>query len=130
AGVDLLVLETFSSLAELRAAIEAARSVSTDLPIVAEVSIAEDGNTLAGRTPIDVVQAMEQLSVDVVGVNCGVGPQTALDAIVQMRSVASMPLSAMPNAGTPTTQQGRQMYVATPEYFGEYARRFAEAGAT
>jgi methionine synthase / methylenetetrahydrofolate reductase(NADPH) len=130
AGVDLLVLETFSSVVELRAAIEAARSVSTDLPIIAEVSVAEDGNTLAGHTPIEVVRALEQLSVDVVGVNCGVGPQAALDAIQQMRSVARTPLSAMPNAGAPTSQQGRQLYVSTPEYFAEYARRFAEAGVS
>src|SRR5262245_25080905 len=128
AGVDLLVLETFSSLDELRAAIQAARGVSTDLPLIAEVSVAEDGNTLSGRTPLEVVQALEELQVDVVGVNCGVGPQAALDAILQMRAVTHKPLSAMPNAGTPTTQGGRQMYVSTPEYFAEYARRFAEAG--
>ncbi len=127
-GVDLLVLETFSSLVELRTAVLAARGVSSDLPIVAEVSVADDGNTLSGRTPAEVVQALEELDVDVIGVNCGVGPQAALDAILQMRAVTQTPLSAMPNAGTPTTQQGRQMYVATPEYFGEYARRFAESG--
>src|SRR5262249_14690739 len=130
AGVDLLVLETFSSVVELRAAIEARRSVSTALPIIAEVSVAEDGNPLAGHTPIEVVRALERLSVDVVGVNCGVGPQAALDAIQQMRSVARTPLSAMPNAGAPTSQQGRQLYVSTPEYFAEYARRFAEAGVS
>src|SRR5262249_41485343 len=84
AGVDLLVLETFSSLDELRAAIQAARGVSKDLPLIAEVSVAEDGNTLSGRTPLEVVQALEELQVDVVGVNCGVGPQAALDAILQM----------------------------------------------
>jgi methionine synthase I (cobalamin-dependent)/5,10-methylenetetrahydrofolate reductase len=128
AGVDLLVLETFSSLVELRAAIQAARGVSSDLPLIAEVSVAEDGNTLSGRTPLEVVQALEDVQVDVVGVNCGVGPQAALDAILQMRAMTKKSLSAMPNAGTPTTQGGRQMYVSTPEYFAEYARRFAEAG--
>lgn len=127
-GVDLLVLETFSNLIELRAAVEAARAVSADLPIVAEVSVDMDGTTLAGATPQAVVRALEKLGVDVLGVNCGVGPQAALDAVMQMRAVSSTPLSAMPNAGAPTTQHGRQMYVSTPEYFGEYARRFAEAG--
>ncbi len=129
AGVDLLVLETFSNLIELRAAVQAARAVSADLPIVAEVSVDMDGTTLAGATPSAVVRALEKLGVDVLGVNCGVGPQAALDAILEMRSVATTPLSAMPNAGTPTTQGGRQIYVSTPEYFAEYARRFAEAGA-
>src|SRR5918912_951013 len=81
AGVDLLVLETFSNPAELREAVLAARSVSADLPIIAEVSVAEDGSTLAGATPADVLAALEPLRVDVLGVNCGVGPQSALDAI-------------------------------------------------
>src|SRR6266853_1591987 len=125
AGVDLLVLETFSSPIELREAVLAAKSVSADLPIVAQVSVDEDGNTLAGATPRDVVAALDSLRVDALGVNCGVGPQTALDAIQQMRPLTRTPLSAMPNAGHPTTQGGRQIYVSTPEYFADYARRFA-----
>jgi homocysteine S-methyltransferase len=128
AGVDLLVLETFSSPLELREAVLAARSVSADLPIIAQVSVHEEGKTLAGATPAEVVDILDALRVDALGVNCGVGPQTALDAIHQMRPLTRTPLSAMPNAGHPTTQGGRQIYVSTPEYFAEYARRFAEAG--
>ncbi|MDQ3810665.1 MAG: bifunctional homocysteine S-methyltransferase/methylenetetrahydrofolate reductase, partial [Chloroflexota bacterium] len=130
AGVDVLVLETFSSLDELQAAVRAARSVSADLPIVAEVSVDEDGNTLTGATPVEVARTLEALGVDVLGVNCGVGPQAALDAVGVMRGVTRTPLSAMPNAGSPTMQGGRHIYVATPEYFAEYARRFAEAGVS
>jgi methionine synthase I (cobalamin-dependent)/5,10-methylenetetrahydrofolate reductase len=130
AGVDLLVLETFSSPLELREAVLAARSVSADLPIVAQVSVDEDGTTLAGATPVDIVNALATLRVDAVGVNCGVGPQAALQAIQQMRPLTQLPLSAMPNAGHPTTQGGRQIYVSTPEYFADYARRFVEAGAS
>jgi methionine synthase I (cobalamin-dependent)/5,10-methylenetetrahydrofolate reductase len=130
AGVDLLVLETFSSPLELREAVLAARSVSADLPIVAQVSVDEDGTTLAGATPVDIVNALATLRVDAVGVNCGVGPQAALQAIQQMRPLTRLPLSAMPNAGHPTTPGGRQIYVSTPEYFADYARRFVEAGAS
>ena len=130
AGVDLLVLETFSSPIELREAVLAARSVSADLPIIAEVSVDEDGNTLAGASPAEVVAVLDALHVDALGVNCGVGPQAALDAIQQMRPLTRTPLSAMPNAGFPTTQGGRQIYVSTPEYFAEYARRFAESGVS
>jgi homocysteine S-methyltransferase len=130
AGVDLLVLETFSSPMELLEAVLAARSVSTDLPIIAQVSVHEEGKTLAGATPADVVDVLDALRVDALGVNCGVGPQTALDAILQMRPLTRTPLSAMPNAGHPTTQGGRQIYVSTPAYFAEYARRFAEAGVS
>jgi methionine synthase / methylenetetrahydrofolate reductase(NADPH) len=128
AGVDLLVLETFSSPIELREAVKAARSVSADLPIIAEVSVHEDGRTLAGATPDSIVALLDELHVDVLGVNCGVGPQTALDAVQHMRPLTRTPLSAMPNAGHPTTQGGRQLYVSTPEYFAEYAQRFAAAG--
>jgi methionine synthase / methylenetetrahydrofolate reductase(NADPH) len=130
AGVDLLVLETFSNLIELREAVHAARSVSVDLPLLVEVSVAEDGTTLTGATPEEVVQALEPLPVDAIGVNCGVGPQSALDAIARMAARTNRPLVAMPNAGHPTTQGGRQMYVSTPEYFAEYARRFAQAGVS
>ena len=130
AGVDLLVLETFSSPLELREAVLAARSVSADLPIVAQVSVDEDGTTLAGATPVDIIGALAALRVDAVGVNCGVGPQAALQALQHMRPLTQLPLSAMPNAGHPTTQGGRQIYVSTPEYFADYARRFVEAGAS
>ena len=130
AGVDLLVLETFSSPFELREAIKAARAVSVDLPIVAEVSIGDDGRTLAGASPEAIVALLDELQVDAMGVNCGVGPQIALHAIQQMRQLTRTPLSAMPNAGHPMTQGGRQIYVATAEYFGEYARRFEEAGVS
>src|SRR5919202_127163 len=130
AGVDLLVLETFSSPTELCEAVRAARSVSADLPIIAQVSVHEEGKTLAGATPVEVVDLLDALHVDALGVNCGVGPQTALDAIMQMRPLTKTPLSAMPNAGHPTTQGGRQIYVSTPEYFAEYARRFAQAGVS
>jgi homocysteine S-methyltransferase len=128
AGVDLLVLETFSNVIELTEAVLAAQSVSADLPIVAEISVAEDGLTLAGARPEDVVSALEPLGVTAIGVNCGVGPQAALDAIKRMGTRTARPLAAMPNAGVPTLANGRQMYVATPEYFADYARRFTSAG--
>src|SRR5947209_3505304 len=130
AGVDLLVLETFSSPIELREAVKAARRVSADLPIVAEISVHEEGRTLAGATADSIVALLDELHVDALGVNCGVGPQTALDAILRMRPLTRTPLAAMPNAGHPTTQGGRQMYVSTPEYFADYARRFIEAGVS
>src|SRR5437763_3880108 len=96
AGVDLLVLETFSSPIELREAVKAARSVSADLPIIAEVSVDEEGRTLAGATPEAIVALLDELHVEALGVNCGVGPQTALDAVLQMRALTRTPLSVMP----------------------------------
>jgi homocysteine S-methyltransferase len=94
------------------------------------VSVAEDGTTLAGATPRAVAETLAHLEVSALGVNCGVGPQGALDAIRQIRSYTGRPVLAMPNAGMPQLAQGRQMYVATPEYFAEYARHFARAGVS
>jgi homocysteine S-methyltransferase len=127
AGADLLLLETFPDVAELRLAILASREVC-DLPIVAQLSFADDGTTLTGRTPSEVAAALAELDVQVFGVNCGLGPQLALDVIRQMRAPAECYLSAQPNAGFPSRLEGRFIYYSTPEYFAEYARRFAEAG--
>ena len=129
AGVDLLLLETFASLAELREAVLAAQSVSADLPIVAEISVAEDGHTLSGASPEETVAVLDSLGVAALGVNCGVGPQAALDALKRLAPLTACPLSAMPNAGYPALANGRLMYASSPDYFAEYARRFVAAGA-
>ncbi len=126
-GADLLILETFSDLAELREAVCAARSV-TDLPLVAQVTFTEEGQTVAGEDPAEVARLLVELGADVVGVNCGVGPQAALDVVERMRSSGVPRISALPNAGFPARVEGRYVYVTTPEYFAEYARRFRQAG--
>ena len=126
-GADLLVLETFTNLPELLAAVSAARG-SSDLPIVAQMTFAEDGLTLSAEEPSQVVKALEQAGVDVIGVNCGVGPQVALQVLETMRRLTRLPLSGQPNAGLPARVEGRFFYFATPEYFATYARQAAELG--
>ncbi len=126
-GADLIVLETFSNLPELLAAVAAARAVC-DLPVVAQMTFAEDGLTLSAEEPSQVVRALEEAGVDVIGVNCGVGPQVALQVLETMRPLTRLPLSAQPNAGLPTRVEGRFFYFASPEYFGEFAQRAAAAG--
>ncbi len=127
-GVDLLVFETFGSLAELGVAIEAARA-RTSLPIVAQMSFQEDGRTLAGESPADVAAEVLRLGADVAGVNCGVGPQGAVSVVEQMALAAVSAISAQPNAGLPRVVEGRAHYSATPEYFAESALRLVAAGA-
>jgi len=126
-GADLLVLETFTNLPELLAAVSAARE-TTDLPLVAQMTFAEDGLTLSAEEPSQVVTALELAGVDVIGVNCGVGPQVALQVLETMRPLTRLPLSAQPNAGLPARVEGRFFYFATPEYFGAFARQAAELG--
>lgn len=127
-GADLLILETFGDADELAHAVEGARA-ACDLPIVAQLTFADDGLTLAGQTPARVLERLTGLGVGVIGANCNLGPQSTLETIERLRAAAGdMPLSAQPNAGLPVRVEGRFVYGAGPEYFADYARRFADAG--
>src|SRR6267142_334781 len=127
-GVDLFVLETFSDISELHQAIRAVRALC-DLPIVAQVTIQMDGNTLFGATPEVFTSRIAEWGADVIGLNCGVGPAIVLNAIEKMRPLSTKRLSAQPNAGLPRDVGGRQIYMCSPEYMAEYSRRIIQAGA-
>ena len=127
-GVDLLILETFGYLEELHQAILAARDVNPKLPVVAQVTIDEDGNCLDGSAPEHYGPQIEAWGADVVGCNCSVGPVAMLDAMERVRAVTTAPLSAQPNAGMPRSVEGRNIYLCSPEYMAEYARRFVDVG--
>jgi len=122
-GVDLFVLETFRDLNEIGAAIDAVRSLS-DLPIVAQMTTEEDGNTLDGTPPERFAPELERRGATLVGVNCAVGPAPMLDTIERMEAVTRVRLSAQPNAGKPRDVEGRNIYLCSPEYMASYARRF------
>ncbi len=122
-GVDLFILETFRDLNEIGAAIDAVRSIS-DLPIVAQMTTEEDGNTLDGTPPERFAPELEKRGATIVGVNCAVGPAPMLDTIERIAAVTSLKLSAQPNAGKPRDVEGRNIYLCSPEYMASYARRF------
>jgi homocysteine S-methyltransferase len=126
-GVDLFVLETFRDLNEMGAAIAAVRSIST-LPIVAQMTIEDDGNSLDGTPPEQFAPEMERRGADVVGVNCSIGPAHMLETIERIAAVTRARLSAQPNAGRPRDIEGRNIYLSSPEYMASYARRFAQQG--
>jgi methionine synthase / methylenetetrahydrofolate reductase(NADPH) len=126
-GVDLFVLETFRDLNEIGAAIRAVRSLCP-LPIVAQVTTEDDGNTLDGAAPELFIPQLEQQGADVVGLNCSVGPAAMLETIERVARVATVPLSAQPNAGRPREVEGRNIYLCSPEYMASYARRFVNNG--
>jgi homocysteine S-methyltransferase len=126
-GVDLFVLETFRDVNEMGAAIGAVRSVC-DLPIVAQMTTEEDGNSLDGVAPETFVPELEHRGADVVGLNCSVGPAAMLETIERMSRVAHVRLSAQPNAGRPREIEGRNIYLCSPDYMASYARRFINAG--
>ena len=127
-GVHGFVLETFSDLDEIHEALRAVRALC-DLPVFAQMTIQEDGATAYGSDPESLARALDELGADVIGLNCSVGPQGVLEAIERMARVTSRPLSAQPNAGLPRQVGDRKMYMASPEYTGEYAKRLVEAGA-
>src|ERR687887_966474 len=122
-GVDLFILETFRDLNEMGAAIDAVRAVS-DLPIVAQMTTEEDGNTLDGTPPERFAPELERRGATVIGVNCSVGPAPMLETIERMAAVTQLKLSAQPNAGKPRDVEGRNIYLSSPEYMASYARRF------
>jgi homocysteine S-methyltransferase len=129
-GVDLILIETFSDVYEIREAVMAARQECT-LPVVASMTFTRDDRTLLGDTPAKVAQALAASGADLIGVNCSGGPAQILRILKQMRqAVPTARFSAMPNAGWPEQVGGRIMYPANPEYFGEYAIAFCEAGAS
>ena len=126
-GVDLIIIETMGHLAEALVALEAARE-ACDLPVVVQMTFGEDGMTATGRTPEEVVRALEEARADVIGANCSTGPALMLDVVTRMAAVARTPLSAMPNAGLPTIVGGRYMYTSTPSYLGEVAAQMVDVG--
>jgi methionine synthase / methylenetetrahydrofolate reductase(NADPH) len=129
AGVDLLILETFGDLNELRQAVLAARDAAgPDLVIVAQLAVDDFGCLASGAAVETFSREMNSWPVDVIGVNCSVGPKTTFEVIEQLSRLSSKPLSAMPNAGIPTRVEGRNIYLCSPEYMAQYARRLLLAG--
>ncbi len=127
-GVDLLMLETFGYLEELHQAVLACREVDAKIPLVAQVTIDEEGNCLDGSNPETFAARLAEWNVDVLGINCSVGPVAMLDAIERVRAVTSMPLAAQPNAGMPRSVEGRNIYLCSPEYMANYTPNFVAAG--
>lgn len=128
-GVDLIMLETFPSLAEIVVAIQAVREVC-DLPIVAQMTFTQEGRSPYGDAPREVVRRLRDMGVEVVGANCSVGSEPMLAVVEQMAQEPGVYLSAQPNAGFPQYMGGRYVYLASPEYMAAQARRMIELGVT
>jgi homocysteine S-methyltransferase len=126
-GVDGFVLETFSDVSEIGCALRAVRALS-DLPVFAQMTVGQDGATVYGTDASHLARELTALGPDVVGLNCSVGPAVMLDAIEEMVEHTTLPLSAQPNAGFPRTVRDRKIYMASPEYMAQYARRVIDVG--
>jgi methionine synthase / methylenetetrahydrofolate reductase(NADPH) len=130
-GVDLIIIETFSDLYEIREAIIAAKSIDQNIPVIASMTYTRDDLTLLGDSPARVAVKLKDAGADVIGVNCSGGPAQILRVLKQMQQAVPDGLfSVMPNAGWPEQVAGRIMYPAAPEYFGDYAVTYRQAGAS
>ncbi len=123
AGVDLLMLETFQNLNELREAILAAREAAgPEMVIAAHVSVEDDGTLADGASIGEFTRSLDDGPADIIGVNCSSGPSAVLETMEKMAAYTSKPLSALPNAGVGGV-------VCSPAYMARYARRFQRLGA-
>lgn len=126
-GVDCFILETFSDLNEIHQAIRACKEVC-DLPIIAQMSIDQDGASLYGTPPAVYTKRLDEWGADVIGLNCSVGPARMLDTIEIMSKLTNKKLAAQPNAGMPRNVKGRNFYLCSPEYISRYAKHFIQIG--
>jgi len=127
-GVDLLIFETFIYPEELVVAVNTAKDIC-NLPIIAQMTIDEDCTSLTGAEPEHFIRILDNSKADVIGINSTVGPQVMLRWLERVRHLTSKPISIMPSAGKPRNIDGRNIYLTSPEYMGEYAKHFVQAGA-
>jgi len=128
AGADFIILETFPNTDEMLLAVEAVRSV-TSLEIIAQMTTNEQNETPYGEKIDRAIARISAEPVTAVGLNCSVGPSAMLNALELIRSVTDKPVSVQPNAGLPRQVEDRLLYMSTPEYMAEFAKRFYEKGA-
>lgn len=127
-GVDVINFETFTDLAEMRAAYIAAREV-TNLPVICSFAFESNGRTLMGTDPFIAALVMKSLGAEMVGANCSFGPEHMVDIIKKMHEVGGVFLCVKPNAGMPEMIDGEVIYNETPENFSRFTKEFIEYNA-
>jgi methionine synthase I (cobalamin-dependent) len=130
-GADVLVLETFSELAEILLALRAVKD-ATGLPVIASLSFdsgPQRTRTMMGAQAGECATALEDAGADVVGCNCGSGISYVLPVVVTFRAATTLPLWVKPNAGMPELEDGRAVWKQTPEEFASFVPQILEAGA-
>jgi 5-methyltetrahydrofolate--homocysteine methyltransferase len=127
AGADLVIIETFSDLNEVKAAVLAAKE-NCSLPVLCTMTFQKDGRTLGGTDPKTVTRVLQGLEVDALGVNCSFGPRALLPVVDEMLKYSRIPVIAQPNAGLPANINGKMVYDITPDEFANYMRTMAEHG--
>ena len=127
-GVDAISLETFSDLSEMQQAIVAIRELDSGIPIIGHTVITEESRSPYGSSVEWVIKKLDEWPIDVIGLNCSVGPQPMMTCIPKIKKISNKPLSVRPNAGLPKHVDGRYIYMSTPEYLAHFAKEFFNAG--
>ena len=128
AGADIILIETMSDIYEAKAAILAAKE-NSNLPVICTMTFQQDGRTLTGTDPITMVNILQSLGVEALGLNCSLGPKEMLPIMEQIIQYSTIPVIVQPNAGLPKIVKGKTIYDVSPKEFGEYILQMAESGA-
>ena len=129
AGVDVILMETMTSMDEAMAALEAAQQVC-DLPVLCSMTIDADGSIYAGGHIFEAAETLQEMGADAVGINCSVGPEQLVSIVEGLNQRLHIPMIVKPNAGMPKiSDTGEASYDMTPERFGRSMKVLLEKGA-
>lgn len=127
-GVDLINFETFTDLAEMQAALLAARE-NTDIPIICSISYEKNNKTLMGCDPRTATVILKSKGADMIGTNCSFGPDNMIKVVKEIYEAGSGYLMVKPNAGLPDVKDGTIVYNESPERFADVVVKFVRYGA-
>ncbi len=129
AGCDLIIIETISDLYEAKAAILAAKENSS-IPVFCTMTFDENLRTLSGSDPVTMVNVLESLQVDALGINCSLGPKEMMPVVDEILKHSTIPVMVQPNAGLPKIIDNNTVYDVTPAEFSSFMKNIAEKGVS
>jgi 5-methyltetrahydrofolate--homocysteine methyltransferase len=128
AGCDLITLETFLDIKEIRAAVIAIRELSREIPVIAMLTFEEKGRSVLGSPPEAAAITLEAVGASMIGSNCGLGVDGIYEILRSMRAVTTLPLICQANAGLPVLKDGKTIFPGTPAEMAAYHDRLIELG--
>lgn len=127
AKIDGIIFETFFDIEELLLASSIAKEF--DIPVIASMTLTKEMETPKGLSIVTALKKLDKSqSVDILGLNCSIGPHAMLSAVEKVIGSISKPLVVQPNAGHPQKRDGRMIYLSTPEYFTSYCKNYINMG--
>jgi len=133
AGADIICVETMTDLQEAVLAVNAAKSVSPDTPVMATMTFDATPRgffTIMGVTIQQAADGLRDAGADIIGSNCGNGIEKMVEIAREFKKATDLPLIIQSNAGLPESRNGTLVYSETPEFFGEQAKALAHAGVS